>query len=431
MTVSLARDTADGTRPSALPTALSGLPTALPGLPTDLPGSAQPVRRIEAIERIGQEVAAAHAADVDRAARFPAETIDALKDAGLLGALVPRALGGGGASLSEACAGVLALGRHCASSAMVLAMHHLQVACLARHGRSATLQGFLGDVARRQLLLASATTEAGIGGRLRESGCAVHAEGERFELEKQAPVVSYGAYADAILVTARRTPDSPPGDQVLVACVKPDVTLEQVGEWDTLGLRGTCSPGFVLRAGGPTSMVLDDPFSDIAAVTMLPWSHMLWSHVWLGIASAALAKAGALVRKKARQDPGTVPPGARRLAELGVTYQQLDALVAATLARYDESSGGRAAESVADTVALNALKVGASKLVVDIVGGALGICGMDGYREGTPYSLGRELRDAHSAALMVSNDRILGDNAQLLLIAKAPAVGAERTEGRA
>ncbi|MGH9098785.1 MAG: acyl-CoA dehydrogenase family protein, partial [Acidimicrobiales bacterium] len=198
---------------------------------------AEAVHRIGALEatrRIGQEVAAEHAADVDRAARFPAETLDALKAAGILGAMVPTELGGGGATLSEASQGVLALGRHCASSAMVLAMHHLQVACLVRHGRSEALRAFLAEVAQRQLLIASATTEAGIGGKLRESSCAVHHVGDRFELEKQASVISYGAHADAILVTARRTPDSLPGDQVLVACVKPDVALDQVGEWDTL-----------------------------------------------------------------------------------------------------------------------------------------------------------------------------------------------------
>ena len=35
-------------------------------------------------------------------------------------------------------------------------------------------------------------------------------------LEKQAPVISYGEYADGVLATARRDPDSPPNDQVLV-----------------------------------------------------------------------------------------------------------------------------------------------------------------------------------------------------------------------
>lgn len=387
------------------------------------PAAGSGASRAAEVERIAAEIAAAHAAEVDRDARFPFETFEALRDAGALGAMVPATLGGGGASLGDACADVLALAKHCASSAMVLAMHHLQIACLVRHGRSAALRRLLADVADQQLLLASATTEAGIGGRLRESSCAVHLHGDAFELEKQAPVISYGAYADAVLVTARRTPDSPPSDQVLVACEKPGIVLEQVSEWDTLGLRGTCSPGYLLRAKGPASMVLDDPFSDIAGATMLPYSHILWSHVWLGIASAAVAKAGSFVRAKARKDPGTVPPGARRLADLGVLHQQLDALVRSTLERYDEDAGGRRAESVGDTIALNALKVGASGLVVEIVSGALAICGMDGYREGTPYSMGQHLRDAHGAALMVSNERILGDNAQLLLIARDPVEG--------
>ena len=60
----------------------------------------------------------------------------------------------------------------------------------------------------------------------------------------------------------------------------------------------------------------------------------------------------------------------------------------------------------------------ASTLVVEIVTKALRICGMAGYKEGGPFSLGRMFRDAHSAALMVNNDRLLGDNAQLLLLYK-------------
>ena len=37
---------------------------------------------------------------------------------------------------------------------------------------------------------------------------------------------------------------------------------------------------------------------------------------------------------------------------------------------------------------------------------------------GTPFSLGRHLRDAHSAQLMISNDRILGNTSNLLLVHK-------------
>ena len=48
--------------------------------------------------RIATEVAAVHAPDVDRDARFPREAMTALREAGLLGAWIPTDLGGLGDS---------------------------------------------------------------------------------------------------------------------------------------------------------------------------------------------------------------------------------------------------------------------------------------------------------------------------------------------
>ena len=65
---------------------------------------------------------------------------------------------------------------------------------------------------------------------------------------------------------------------------------------------------------------------------------------------------------------------------------------------------------------MNSLKVSASTLVVDVIQKALLICGMPGYANRSPYTLGRLLRDAYGAQLMVNNDRINANNAQLLLV---------------
>ena len=371
----------------------------------------------EVVAKIADEYASPNADDVDRQARFPVETIDGLKSAGVLSALVPPELGGLGATLSEAGDSIAALSRRCSSSAMILAMHHLQVACLAAHGDNGVLRTYLADVADRQLLLASATTEVGVGGQLRTSRCALEASGGRFRLEKQAGVISYGAHADAVLATCRSGPDAAPSDQVLVLCVPPGLELEQTTEWDTLGFRGTCSPGFALRAEGEIDQVLTDPFGDIAGRTMLPVSHVLWAFVWLGLASAALTKARNYIQGEARKNPGSSPAGARRLAELAVVHQQLESLVRTSAQRFDQRADGED-QSMGFALSFNSLKVAASTLLVDIVTRALGICGMAGYSQTSPFSMGRLLRDAHGAALMVNNDRILGDNAQLLLIYK-------------
>ena len=99
-----------------------------------------PTRResdlIAGTRAIAREVAAVHANDVDKNSRFPSETFAALKQAKLLSAAVPKALGGAGASMRELTDMCTILAQGCASSGMVLAMHHIQIACIARHGLS-------------------------------------------------------------------------------------------------------------------------------------------------------------------------------------------------------------------------------------------------------------------------------------------------------
>jgi acyl-CoA dehydrogenase len=369
--------------------------------------------------RIGEEVAGPAADDVDRKARFPSEAMEALRSSQLLSVLIPVELGGDGAPMGEVADAVGALARHCGSAAMVYAMHQMQVACLVRHGRSEALKDYQRAIVDRQLLLASATTEIGVGGDIRTSKCAVERAGGRFTLEKKAPVISYGESADGVLATARRSPDSPPSDQVLVLCTAPGLDLEAISGWDTLGFRGTCSLGFSLKAEGDETQVLDDPFADIASRTMLPSSHVLWSAVWLGIASAAVDRARRFVRTEARKNPGVTSPAAVRLAELMTVYQQMEALVHGAARTFDEVYDDHETLSgMGFAIAMNGLKVSSSTLVVEIVGKALTICGIAGYREDSPYSLGRLLRDAYGAAIMVNNDRIIANNAQMLLVHK-------------
>lgn len=367
--------------------------------------------------RIGREVAAMHAADVDANARFPKETVDAFRAEGLLGALIPVEQGGLGHNLRQAGAVVREVSRYCASSAMILAMHHIQVASIVRHGRSAKVQDYIRRIAAEQLLLASATTEIGIGGNTRSSTCFVERDGDSFRLTKQAPVISYGQYADAIVATARRTADSAPSDQVMVICEAAGVTLSPISGWDTFGFRGTCSLGFTLEASGDAELVLDDSFGDISTATMLPTSHLLWSSLWLGLAEEASWRAQRFIQKAARKDLNQSPPGAPRLAALMVTRQQFASSLDALMSRYlDIMDDAEETSSIDFMVAINTLKVSASTLVVDIINQAMLIVGIQGYREDSEYTLGRLLRDAHGAAVMVNNDRIAGNTAQLALM---------------
>ena len=66
----------------------------------------------------------------------------------------------------------------------------------------------------------------------------------------------------------------------------------------------------------------------------------------------------------------------------------------------------------------NSLKTDAAERAPQVVHGALQIVGILGYKNDTPFSLGRHYRDALSAALMISNDRIAAQSANLLLVFK-------------
>ncbi|RQP26173.1 acyl-CoA dehydrogenase family protein [Piscinibacter terrae] len=376
-----------------------------------------------AVRGIATEVAAVHAADVDASARFPSETFDALRAARVLSAPVPRELGGSGCSMMELALLCSTLSQACSASGMVLAMHYIEVACLARHGMgSAFFRGYMQAISDKQLLIASVTSEVGTFGDTRSSICAVEVQGDRFTLRKDATTVSYGAHADSLLVTARRAPDASNSDQVLVLLQAGDYTLTPTSNWDTLGMRGTCSPGGRLEANAGVEQILPGEFAESSAQTMVPYSHILWSSLWWGIAADAVSRAGAFVRGQARKNPGTVPPAAHQLAEATAQLQVMRAAWAQAAAEFDQTAvrpeGMQELLSMAWALKLINLKVSASEAAPRLVHMALQIIGVMGYKNDSPFSVGRHYRDALSASLMISNERLMAKSASMLLVLK-------------
>lgn len=378
---------------------------------------------LAALKGIAADVAAPNAADVDANSRFPRATVQALQKAKLLSAPVPKELGGAGYGMRELGALCSTLGQACGSSAMVLAMHYIQVACIARHGlQSAFFRRYLQELVRDQYVLASMTSENGTFGETRTSICAVERQDGRFKLDKDATTASYCEHADGILVTCRRAPDAPGSDQVLVLVRKGDYKLTQTTSWDTMGMRGTCSPGFKLESSGPEEQIVPGSFADSSAQTMVPYSHILWSSLWWGIAADAVARAAEFVRASARKNPGTVPPTATRLAQVSEQLQAMRHNWLALADEFDELNarpgGMQELLSIGWALKMNNLKINASESAPQIVHRALQITGILGYKNDSKFSLGRHYRDVLSASLMISNDRIASKSASMLLVFK-------------
>ncbi|NYH14503.1 acyl-CoA dehydrogenase family protein [Paraburkholderia bryophila] len=381
------------------------------------PVAGQPTGAIdEAAHRVAR-IAAQFADTVDQYARFPAEAINAMREQRLLGAMIPAQLGGLGASLADIASACRIIGQACSSAGMVFAMHQIQIACVIEHANGEAWHSvFVEQLVEHQWLLASATSEDEVGGNLRRSRCAIEAHEGGFTLHKLTPTISYGAYADAILVTARRDPAAPPTEQVLVTLLKAGTTLTRRGAWDTFGMRGTCSEGFILAAQGQLEQVFPVPFAQIAEQTMVPTSHILWAALWAGIAHDAFQRAHRYFRKQEQSEAAGNTPAGRRIADALALMQAIEGRIAGVLRLHSQPRKERSwSASMADAAEINTLKTFVSTTVLQVVHHAMMICGMAAYKNGTPFTLSRHLRDLYSAPLMINNDRIEANTASLML----------------
>ncbi len=367
-------------------------------------------------------VARDNADAVDRDARFPEEAIAVARRERLLGIMVPKDLGGEAVGLREVTDLIYGLGQACASTAMIYAMHQIMVACIIRHGGGNPWhQRLLRRIAEEQLLLASSTTEGRGGGNVRSSDSAVVRDGEAIRLERSATVISYGAQADGIVTTARRSVDTTHSDQVLVAFLKQDYSLLPLVGWDTLGMRGTCSSGFTLKASGVADQVLPVGYDKIHVQTMTPVSHLSWAAVWAGIAAGAVERAQSFLRAAARHAGGQLPPGAPHFTTAISSLMLLRSLVDSAVRRFESAADDEQTLASLDfQTSVNLTKVEASELAVSTVMSALRACGLQGYRNDGDFSIGRHLRDVLSSPIMINNDRILANVAAASLMGSTP-----------
>ncbi len=333
-------------------------------------------------------------------------------------------MGGEGANIAEIADVCYILGQACSSTALIYAMHQIKMACIVRHAKgNAALERILGRIAAEQLLMASSTTEGQAGGNVRSSEAAVEHDGAQVTLERKATVISYAVEADGIVTTARRAADAAGSDQVLLVLLKSDYTLERLQVWDTLGMRGTHSEGFTLRARAAAEQIMPEPYDRIHAQTMVPFAHLLWGSVWAGIAAAATGKAQAFIRHAVRGSNGQMPPGAAAFHPGRIHPAHSARRARGEPAQLRSHHGGRKGD----------LLPGISGHDHPDQGAGIGARGnhraafscapadLSGYRNDTEFTIGRLLRDVLSAPLMINNDRILTNLATTSLMTPLPA----------
>jgi acyl-CoA dehydrogenase len=146
--------------------------------------------------------------------------------------------------------------------------------------------------------------------------------------------------------------------------------------------------------------------------------------VWLGIAADAVARARAFLRQQGRGGSATLSPSGYRLARATSLLQLMQSRLSLALKDYEATFADASCSPPLRLGAdMNTLKTSVSELCLEVTQHALMICGINGYRNGSPFSLGRHIRDLLSAPIMINNDRMLETTGSLLLMHKPTSGG--------
>jgi acyl-CoA dehydrogenase len=360
-----------------------------------------------------------HAAQTDRDAAFPEAALAALRSSGLLGLLVPASFGGMGGSVPEMLRVSAELARDCLSVGMIFTMHCQQVAALVRHAGPRLRSIVLHRVARGEVYLGSVTTDQGSGGHLLSASSELIADASTLHIDRFAPVVTGGAYADGFLITMQ-APGADSTQQVsLVYADRDQVDATVAGDWNPMGMRATHSVPMKLVADVPADQVVggQGAFRDVALRTLAPLAHLGWAACWLGAADGALARTVRLLRAEHdRRDLGSE----LLLRRLSRVRQRLDTVHALLQHASDVFADDATDVSTAPVqLLLNAVKITASEQCLAAVNELVELIGLrHGYLRDSELALERVLRDLRSASLNYSNDRLHAADGMLVLMDK-------------
>ncbi|MFI0980553.1 acyl-CoA dehydrogenase family protein [Streptomyces sp. NPDC021093] len=353
------------------------------------------------------EVTRAHAEQVDAEGRFPAEAVAALKRYRLL---APEPVPGQGLWTAPQLVAVAhTLGRACASTGMIWAMHHGQMQAIARQQKiNHAVREFLDTAWEAQPLVASLMSEVGAASP-RESRAYCREEGDgsgTLVIDKNVSVSSYLQQADAGLLVARRSADDAVTEGALVLVHRDELTISQWREWQAMGMRGTGSGGGRVRARTHRDRILEESFGEASARVIMPLSNLGWAACWLGIAESAFVTAqNAFRRQQSRTAPDLLTAKTMRLGRASDTMDELTEQVRSIAAEY-EALQGLASDAMVRRS--NALRLTAAARANESVLDSFQVIGVDAYREpsASKWSLSRQIRDVLSARVMISEDRI-------------------------
>jgi alkylation response protein AidB-like acyl-CoA dehydrogenase len=357
-------------------------------------------------KEIAADILAPTATQNDKEGRFSSEAIVALGARGLLGMLVPEAVGGGGLGPGAFAHVTTTLAAADPSVAMVFLMHSLGVATIAAAPASAPLRRTLEEIAAGTHLTTLAFSEVGSRSHFWAPVSRARRNGPGVLISASKSWVTSAAHAQSYVVSTQRPEATQPTDSTLYLVPAATSGLRVSGPWDGMGLRANASAPMVLDdCEVPPELQLTPEGAGVQAMmeVVLPLFN-------LGSAAVALGICLAVVEATRRHLTSA------RFDHLGASLGESLPNLRANLASMQIETDGLAArvrdvvqhlEHPDDLTVLRVLEVkaAAGETAIGVTSLAMRTCGGAAFSKHT--SIERFFRDAHAGSVMAPTVDVL------------------------
>lgn len=349
-------------------------------------------------------IARKHAERVDTEGTFPAEAVAELRSSGLLGLVLPVAVGGQGAGPVEFVEVMGELAAACGSTAMIYLMHNAAAVTVAAAPPSGS-PDMLSDMASGRALGTLGFSERGSRSHFWAPVSVATTEGDKVKVKTDKSWVTSAGYAD-VYVISTGSPSGTGGEVDLYALTRDTAGLTVAGPWKGLGLRGNASSPMTVDSLVPDGSRLGDPGTgfELMMSTVLPWFNLGNAAVSLGLAKAAtdaaIGHAGQARLEHQDQALSALPTIRAQLARMSIS-------LTAQLS-YLRSAAASVASPAEDTMLhVLGVKASANDAALQITESAMRVCGGAAFSKHLPIE--RAFRDARAGSVMAPTADVLYD----------------------
>ena len=365
---------------------------------------------------LAEKVMGPLSAGYDRDGRFPQESLDSMRDAGLWALRVSKEYGGLGADLLTTCLVVEEISKKCPSTAMCYKMHLEATEILNLIPTPYQIERFVKPLAEGKVFATIAGGESGgsTGNDWRADGLNVTSiknENGSFKLDdiRKSYVTSAG-HATHFTMFCRVEGLYTEGPPNLLVVEADQVEWEVLGEWDGLGMRGNSSTPMRFSGTVPEGNLLgaDQPTGVLWGTYLLPALVLTYGAAYLGIASGAYELGCSEAAKRYPSGDRRIdsPVQQRRMAELSAQIEAARALLLSAASAADQ---GR----VTNPLPFMQAKVLCAEAAVRVTQDLMTMFGGTAFARRLPFE--RYFRDARAGKVMgVANDQAYQTIAGLL-----------------